>query len=436
MMKRSLYLLGFVYLVAVFAFLVGMYVVMAQKWPYEHVLNIRNFLVGDQEESKTVVEKIENDLGLKPSRVIETYMIEPSERDRYSSTDLQFKNSRREAPLVFLGERRAPAGRFIYGALDTTKALHGALLLDSNGGLVHQWHLTDSEDKDPTRGDGNKYLHGMEVFSDGSLIFSFDGGKGLYKVSACGELVLSIRGNFHHSVVRDDDNSVWAWRNHDLLKVDIDTGSILNAISLGAIDKANPETDIFGIRQHDKKDRSTWAHDPHHPNDAEPLPRSLVDRFPGFSEGDLLISLRSINLIFVIDPTTLKIKWWRVGQWRRQHDPDWGPDGKIYVYDNNMHRGPSNIWRIKPASMAADRVVDGERFNFSSSVMGKQDVLSTGAVLITSPKQGRVFEVFQNQKTFEFINRYNESANEVLVVTGAKFLSNEFFKPGTFDQCE
>ena len=68
--------------------------------------------------------------------------------------------------------------------------------------------------------------------------------------------------------------------------------------------------------------------------------------------------------------------------------------------------------------------------------MGKQDVFSTGAVLITSPKQGRVFEVFRNEKTFEFINRYNEAADEVLVVTGAKFLSNDFFKPDTFDQCE
>ena len=435
-MKKKIYIIAFIYLTAVFAFLAGMYVVMAQKWPYEHVMNLRNFILGDEEEKKTVLEKIENDLGLKPSRVIESYRIDAAERERYSSVDLRLKNSRREAPLIFLGDKRGSALRFIYGALDTTHALHGALLLDADGAVVHQWHLSDSEDKDPTRGDGNKYLHGMEVFPDGSLIFSFDGGKGIYKVNACGELIWSIRGNFHHSVAQDAAGAVWAWRNHDLVKIDVDTGAILRTLSLGAIDKANADTDLFGIRQHDKKDRSVWAHDPHHPNDAEPLTHRHAEGFPGFTPGDLLISLRSTNLVFIMDPETLRIKWWRIGQWRRQHDPDWASNGEIYVYDNNMHRGFSHIVRIHPAAMEAERVVDGERFNFASSVMGTQDVLDSGSILVTSPKQGRVFEVTGTEKTFEFINSYNEGEGEVLVVTGAKFLVNNFFESAVFERCE
>ncbi|MBT6658534.1 MAG: hypothetical protein HOB56_12210, partial [Proteobacteria bacterium] len=151
---------------------------------------------------------------------------------------------------------------------------------------------------------------------------------------------------------------------------------------------------------------------------------------------DLLISFRSLNLITIVNPDNLRVKWWRVGQWRRQHDPDWNLDGKLYVYDNNMHRGNSNIIQIDPVTMEANRVVKGDDFDFYSSHMGKMDITPNQGILVTSPKQGRVFEVSkEGEKTFEFINRYNHDTNEVLVVTGAKFLPEDYFDKNSFLRC-
>ena len=68
--------------------------------------------------------------------------------------------------------------------------------------------------------------------------------------------------------------------------------------------------------------------------------------------------------------------------------------------------------------------------------MGKMDITPNQGILVTSPKQGRVFEVSkEGEKTFEFINQYNHDTNEVLVVTGAKFLPEDYFDKNSFLRC-
>ena len=56
--------------------------------------------------------------------------------------------------------------------------------------------------------------------------------------------------------------------------------------------------------------------------DVEELGPELADAFPQFAVGDLLVSMRSLNLIAVLDGSTHDVKWWQIGPWHRQHDPD------------------------------------------------------------------------------------------------------------------
>jgi hypothetical protein len=193
----------------------------------------------------------------------------------------------------------------------------------------------------------------------------------------------------------------------------------------------NSDIDILGLRQEEYADRYTWTGyrgDYWHTNDVEPLTVKMAKSFPQFSAGDLLISMRSINLLFVLDPNSLKVKWWRIGQTRRQHDPDWQLDGSITVYDNNMHRNTSRITRINPADYSAEILYDGVKEDFYSRIRGKHQVLPNNNILITISQQGRVLEVTNSgEVAFEFLNPYRSKNNAKLLISEARYLPINYF---------
>ncbi len=242
------------------------------------------------------------------------------------------------------------------------------------------------------------------------------------------------KGIFHHALSEADDGSVWAigpGYNNLFSNVDAETGKTLREISFEGMTKANPELDIYGLRQRDFGEEFKWSEDEGghwHVNDIDPLPAAFAGAFPQFEAGDLLISLRSINLVFVVSPTTQKIKWWRVGVTRRQHDPDWNADGTITIYDNNMHRKPSRIVRVDPKTMEFGTVYDGAKDGFYSRNRGKHQRLPGGNRLITIPEQSRVIEVTAaGEVVFEFYNAYLEPNPAALVLSEAVWVPEDFF---------
>jgi len=145
------------------------------------------------------------------------------------------------------------------------------------------------------------------------------------------------------------------------------------------------------------------------------------------------VSARSLNLVFVLDPETLKVRWWHSGSWRRQHDPDWQPTGEITVYDNHMNRAYSRIVSIVPGSPEVRVVFDGHANDFYSRIRGKHQMTGAGTLLITSPQQGRVFEVEQDgHVVFEMLNTRPGSGEFNYPLSEAIWLSSDTspFKEG------
>ena len=283
-------------------------------------------------------------------------------------------------------------------------AYFGALILSGDGEVKRVI-------KRPISGRGRRVLGQGGVTEDGLLIFNsyFS----LYVTDICGEQRLhipmegeqtfsqGIGEGFHHKA-SGEGSLIWTWFGNNLRQYDVKTQNLKREISLTEIVAANPELSLFesrliksnhrgGVGQWKYNDlrngltlQKVSLHDPFHQNDVDVLTAERAQRFPFFLAGDLLLSFRSINLIVVIDPKTLKVKWHHSGHFSRQHDPDWGVNGEIIIYDNRSHQKYSRILSIDPQSQRIKTLIDGKEWGFYQFAQGNQHLSDESRVLFTN----------------------------------------------------
>ena len=373
--------------------------------------------------------------------------------DKVVSLQYPDLNSTTSHPVFYADDNRYSGYRLLYGSFGIRNEdqlyVQSVLLLDQNNQVIHSWGLknsiivasTSSMDHVPGyKNPAKRWPHGFKVFSDGSIVMGDDNrGTGLYKLDVCSRLQWSSYSPYSNVVQQGHkDGSIWTIRDDIAVQLDVDSGEVLDEISINELHLANPGIAIFTPRRSLRV--SKWYHDPVSMNEVEPLPSSLAESFPQFKSGDLLVGFRSLNLFTVIDPKTRKIKWWRSGISLRQYDLDWEPDGTISVFDNNFRENTnrsdgnftprqtpfSRIVKIDPETMAVSVLVAGKHHNFYSSRYGKHQILGNGNVLFSSPEQGRFMEVTPSgEVAFEFINKVDE--NSVMVVSEARWLPADFF---------
>ena len=162
-----------------------------------------------------------------------------------------------------------------------------------------------------------------------------------------------------------------------------------------------------------------------------------------FAPGDLLLSIRGQNALLVVDPTDQRIKWWNIGPWIRQHDPEFKAGGTISVFNNNSYGSVlatafarsdpsiprvSNILEMDPATRRSKIVYgDVKRQEMLSVIRGKHELTARGGLLITEFDGGRVFQTDSNGRlVWQFINRYD--GDEVAEITEARV-----YPPGYFE---
>jgi len=339
----------------------------------------------------------------------------------------------------------SPGWRLLVGAFVVSGEIENAALLISPAlQIVKVWILSETpiDGIDP-RPKYRKFIHGVAFLDDASLVFAFDGGISLQRIDHCGERKWAVGGSFHHSVTVDDvGTSVWTFEGDTITQVSTTDGEIMRQISMQEIISKNPSIDILEIRRQHPTYNGTnrrntagkWMDSAFHLNDVDPLSTALADRYGDFDAGDLLVSARSLNLIFVVDPESLEIKWWRVGVAQRQHDPDWQPTGEITVFNNRMSRDYSEIIAMDTASFRRRTLFDGRSNNFYTRVRGKHQLTRTGHLLVTSPMQGRAFEVSpEGEIVLEFVNTKPGSNTTNYAISELKWLPPEAMKSDVYE---
>lgn len=298
----------------------------------------------------------------------------------------------------------------------------GVRLVDREGRVVHEWWVEPAEvfhDSVHRRGTGldEQDLHGTELLPGGDLVVNVEYA-GTVRIDACSRVQWTLAEGSHHSVERAADGSFWIPgispegpaeserypRGYVGLPQEIYRSRVLQVSPEGELlDRIDVLSLLYdnGLERFIPKNRQQDEQDVVHLNDVEPLPPSLAGDFEGFEAGDLLLSLRNLDLVVVVDPESRRVKWSASRPFIMQHDPDFLPGGWIGVFDNNWDDtnngtmlGGSRIVAFHPASDSTRVLFPADApTSFYTAHRGKWQQLENGNRLLTEADEGRVVEV-------------------------------------------
>lgn len=306
--------------------------------------------------------------------------------------------------------------------------LPGLRLIDREGGVVHEWtvdprNVLEGSSVRPTIGPSDLDIHGAHLFPNGDVLVNVDYA-GTLRLDACGEVQWSLPVGSHHSITPGEDGSFWIPAVTDgtrstsgghpdgfpgidepvyqdlILRVAPD-GAVLDTINVLDVLYGN------GLEWHLVDEKVTGREDPTHLNDVEPLPASMADGYPAFEAGDLVVSLRHLDMVFVLDPRTRRVKWHATEPFLMQHDPDFLGDGWIGVFDNRRDGtlrgtmlGGSRIVALQPHTDSTRLLFPGPDSDpFYTHHRGKWQRLENGNLLLVESAAGRVVEAGPDGRT-------------------------------------
>jgi hypothetical protein len=384
------------FLLAVPAFaLWGLAVERWHVFPYRVLLEVKSVLVGDHGDDRSFLDRLKG-------------QFVHSEGAFFIRTKTELIAAEDLAPVVVGGNAGGkmpktdgmtffsaggPKRYFvIFGsfAFPQEEADWGAIVMDSDGVVYRGWITR------PERYEYGGGHIGLEVTDQGRILTNAHGVLSSYHW--CGEkhweapwAPWTDRGrrlfweidsyDWHHDIV-EVDGQIYTFLGSSLATVDAATGEILSEIH--AIDLIRwgwrDGLHLFDARyreRFDEKDISRDAMtrifdpDPWHFNKVDVLTSDSASLYPEFETGDMLISLRELNLIVVVRPSEERIVWWRYGLVSGQHDPTF-VEGHIEVFDNNVRSVPPQprIVRLDLNTQRAETVLDLSRWKMEMRAHG------------------------------------------------------------------
>ncbi|MEX0727697.1 MAG: arylsulfotransferase family protein [Planctomycetaceae bacterium] len=311
-------------------------------------------------------------------------------------------------------------------------------VLDIDGRQIHEWkvdwfniwpdagHLPDRLVPQSAPG---SLIHGNVILPNGDLVFSFEQ-LGLVRLNRAGDVVWRLPYQTHHSVHLHDDGNLWVCGQFEqtqpdpqfphrippfdevtLLEVSPD-GEILSEWSVAELLKKNGRAGLLYLGSLENRSTSVQG-DLLHLNNVEPFSLTMEEGF--FTRGDVLVSLRNINTVFVFNRHTEQIKYISTGMFVRQHDPDFIDGDSFSVFDNNNvapeEKNPqSKIVIVRVPENTTEVFFEGTPEKpFYTDIMGKHQWLPNGHLLITEATKGRAFEIDRDGEiVWEYVNQLDE----------------------------
>ena len=313
-------------------------------------------------------------------------------------------------------------------------------LIDAAGRTVHEWPVDTYAVFEGVRPGHPAYgvnlnaaaIHGAEVLPNGDLVFNYETLATL-RIDACGEVLWHRPYGSHHSLAPADDGSFWISAHFDTAQerrfaglgrpsiqdriLHVDAGGdiigeidVLELLFENGLEYKLARSRGFGLKQ-----------DPTHINDVEPLGESLAAQYPMFEAGDLMLSLKRLDLVLIVDPESGRVKWYYDERLHAQHDPDFLGDGWIGIFNNRPDGTPrgtllggSEILAVHPATDSVRVLFPTPASDpFYTAYMGKWQPLPNGNLLLVEAVPGRVVETGPDGETiWEWVQQPTEMNGE------------------------
>jgi len=257
-------------------------------------------------------------------------------------------------------------------------------LIDMNGRIVHEWRGVDVMGRARLLADGSLLV----ISKDGVVRqFSWEGEQ-VWEYRLEGhdfphhDLIQLANGNrllLAHDVAQRLDylvevtpggETAWRWHSAEHLRADLERAdAVRNRTHINSVHE------LLANKRHDAGDQR-------------------------FRPGNILISARNLNALYILDRQTGQVVWSYYGKLDHQHEASMIPrghpgEGNILVFNNGLHDlyayRRSSLLEIDPEN--GSTVWSYESPSFFSSTGGAQQHLANGNLLVTSSRGGRVFEL-------------------------------------------
>ena len=242
------------------------------------------------------------------------------------------------------------------------------------------------------------------LLKDKSIIFNTS--YSLVKIDSNSNIVWSKRGIFHHAIEKENDSIVWVplrlaksklYRFNEtdtlyddaLCSINTNTGNAQFEKSVAQVLIENGYSNILNSGQ--------FENDLVHLNEIQPAPYDSKY----WKKGDLLVSARNKNVVFLYHPATNKISWLMDGPWIGQHDCSFIDSGRLLIFGNDLLRLPHGdtllyghnnayIFDFKANKTSTPFTRLFENMKIQTRTEGRCDLLSNGDLFVCETNSGRI----------------------------------------------
>jgi len=310
----------------------------------------------------------------------------------------------------------------------------GVTLIDMEGNQIHEWYTPDvslygiwpdAQDRTITI----DFWRRAHLEENGDLIVMVECG-GVVKLDRDSNLLWASEFNgAHHDIsVSDITGNIYVIGRNIHIDPEFSSAELLVEDYICVLDSMGNELETISLL--DALGSSPYAPiltrmppfgDVMHTNTIELIEEGdLPEDYQGpLRENSLILSMRTIDLVCVLDLDDNSIYWAESDLWSMQHQPTLLENGNILVFDNQGHSEVSTVLEFSPQTREVVWMYRGsDEAVFYTAGAGSCQRLQNGNTLITESMPGRAFEVTpEGEIVWEFYNPNRAGRNNELIAT-------------------